>query len=368
VKYLTLPFQKKIAILGLVFIILLVIAEVVLSWLKIFPDDYYTMTPNSGFTWIINSKEIEGIQGDSEVLFDKHGARSISDIENKENKIAVFGGSTTACLALTQSLTWSALLEKKLGDTYWVGNFGRPGNSSNHHVLQFKHILEKPELSGVKTVLVMQGVNDFIGYLVSSKRYINSSDEELEKIAFQHTPNKWFSIRQTNLFRLMAKAKKKIMFYFVHKEYLTKVAKDIRGLRKESELIDSLPPLAEGLNHYQKNTEKIIRLANEKNIKVIFITQATMWKPNLEEKYEKLLLTSGFENNEAFYSTLALYDGMNAFNDRLRSVCNQNNISYIDLDIPKTTASFYDDFHFNESGAKLVADQLSQSLKTLLKK
>lgn len=364
-KYFTLPSLKKLTILGIIFIILLIIAEIILSWFKLFPDDYYTMTPNSGFTWTITPNEIIGIQGDSEIAFDAIGARSISNLEEKENKIAVFGGSTTACFALTQQLTWPALLEKKLGDTYWVGNFGRPGNSSNHHVLQFKHILEKPELKEVKTVLIMQGVNDFVGSLVSKERYINSDTKSLEKFAFQHTPEVDLPFhKKLTLYKLAVSAKNKIKFHFKHKEHLTKAVATITNLRHNAELTNTLPDLTESLNHYEKNTLELIKLAKAKGIQLIFIQQSTMWKPDLEAEYEKLLLTSGFENNDGFYSTEALYQGMEVFNAKLKDICNQNNISFIDLDLPKTTDSFYDDFHFNESGARLVSNQIYQFLSS----
>ena len=135
-------FLKKLAFSGIFTIILLVLIEIILSFLQIFPDDYYTGTPNSGFTWKINPEEIIGIHQDSEVSYDEFGARSISNYQDATHKIVAFGGSTTACFALTDSKTWTALLDKKMGDSYWVGNFGRPGNSSNHHVLQFKHMLD----------------------------------------------------------------------------------------------------------------------------------------------------------------------------------------------------------------------------------
>lgn len=200
---------KKLAISGIVTLIVLILAEITLSILQIFPNDYYTNTPNSEFTWKINFDEIIGIKQDSKVSFDALGARSTSNYKNKAHKIVVFGGSTTACFALTQEKTWPALLEKKLGDDYWVGNFGRPGNSSNHHTLQFKHILEKPELKDVKTVLIMQGVNDFVGYLISEENYINSTDQSLKKIAFQHIPNDYLPFfKRFSIYRLAYRAKK----------------------------------------------------------------------------------------------------------------------------------------------------------------
>lgn len=360
---------KKLVFSGVFTLILLIVVEIILSFFNLFPADYYTMTPNSGFTWEINPNEITGINQDSEILFDELGARSISNYEDAANKIVVFGGSTTACFALTQSKTWSALLEKKLGDSYWVGNFGRPGNSSNHHVLQFEHMLKKEELSDVKTVLIMQGVNDLVGYLISPERYLNLPDKKLKNIAFQHIPDGNIPFyKKLTLYKLARRAKQNISFYFKHKNYLTQAVTDIKLLRTQVERIHKLPELTEGLARYEKNILNIIDQAKKKNIRVIFITQATMWKPNLEAQYENLMLTSGFQNNEAFYSTEALYHGMETFNERLKTVCNHNNVSYIDLKLPKTTASFYDDFHFNESGAALASDEISKALKVLLKK
>ncbi|QHI38128.1 hypothetical protein IMCC3317_35140 [Kordia antarctica] len=361
-------FLKKLALSGVFTLILLVLVEIILSFFQLFPADYYTMTPNSGFTWKINSEEITGIYQDSEVSFDELGARSISKYQDKEHKIVVFGGSTTACFALTQSKDWPALLEKKLGDSYWVGNFGRPGNSSNHHVLQFKHILEKPELSDVKTVVIMQGVNDFVAYLISADSYLNSPNKDLKRFAFQHIPDDHLPFyKRFTLYKLGSSAKRNILFYFKHSDHLTKAVEDIKLLKQKSKIIDELPDLTAGLAHYEKNIKDLIKQANEKKIKLVFVTQATMWKPDLEKKYEDLMVTSGFANNEAFYSTKAFYEGMEVFNERLMKVCDQNNISYVDLKLPKTTESFYDDFHFNESGAELTSDQIAQSLKMLLK-
>ncbi|AXG69447.1 GDSL-like lipase/acylhydrolase family protein [Kordia sp. SMS9] len=359
-------FLKKLAFSGIATLVLLIIAEIILSLLEVVPSNYYVNTPNSSFTWEINKDEIIGIQQDSEVSFDGLGARSISDYENASHKMIVLGGSTAACFALTQEKAWPALTEKKLGNQYWVGNFGRPGNNSNHHVLQLAQLLEKPALKDTKTVLVMQGVNDLVAYLISKDRYLHLPELHLKKFAFQHVPDDhlpWY--KQLTLYKLAGRAKANIAFYFNHKDHLTKTVLDIRALKKQSKIIEELPDLTAGLARYEENIKTMIQLAKSKNIRLVFVTQATMWKPNLEPQYEELMITSGFENNEAFYSTTALYGGMELFNQRLKTVCAQQNVPCIDLQLPKTTESFYDDFHFNESGAELTSEQIAGKLKRL---
>ena len=213
----------------------------------------------------------------------------------------------------------------------------------------------------------MQGVNDFVAYLISADRYLNLPEEKLKRFAFQHVPNDHLPLyKRSTLYQLAFRAKQNIVFYFKHKDHLTGTVQDIKDLKKKSKIIQELPDLTAGLNHYEKNILNIIKQANDKNVQLIFVTQATMWRPDLEPKYEELMLTSGFQNNEAFYSTPALHKGMEVFNERLKMVCKQQNIPCIDLQLPKTTESFYDDFHFNESGAKLTADQLSKELKNIL--
>ncbi|MDN3664294.1 SGNH/GDSL hydrolase family protein [Algibacter miyuki] len=360
-------YLKKLMFSGVFTLVILIIAEIILSFFNLFPSEFYTGTPHSGFTWVIDSNKITGIHQNSEVAFDALGARSTTNYDDDKPKIVTFGGSTTACFALTQTKTWPALLETKLNNDYWVGNFGRPGNSSNHHIEQFKHILEKPELSNTKVVVIMQGVNDFVAYLISAERYLNTPKYDLNRVAFQHSPNAYLPFhKRFTLFKLASRAKKNILFYLMHKDYLTKTVENIKDLKKRSKIIDELPNLEPALEHYTANIENLIQQANNKKIKLIFVTQATMWKPNLEKKYEDLIVTSGFANNEAFYSTRSLHEGMAIFNTRLKAVCKKNNVSCLDLQLPKTTASFYDDFHFNESGAELASDQIADYLKPLL--
>ena len=356
---------KKLSFTAIIIILLLIVVEIILSLVAFSPKGYYTNTPNSGFEWKLEHEKLIGINENAKISFDELGARTISNY-NKKEKIAVFGGSTTACFALSQNKTWTALLEKKLGSEYWVGNFARPGNNSNHHILQFKHILKKPELNDVKTVIIMQGVNDFLGFLGLKENYLNSKTEQLKPLAFQIYPKENIPfIKRLNIYKLAALAKNNVVNKFRRKNHLTKVAVDIKSKRQQATHIDSLPNLNEGLKKYTENTNTLIKLAKAKNIRLIFVEQATMWQPNLKPEYEKLLLSSGFLNNTQFYSTEAFNRGMKQFNTITEKLCNENNVDYIKLSLPKSTESFYDDFHFNESGANLVASKIAEYLKKI---
>jgi len=49
---------------------------------------------------------------------------------------------------------------------------------------------------------------------------------------------------------------------------------------------------------------------------------------------------------------------MKKYNDIVRTVCQENNVQCIDLTkhLPSNTNVFYDDCHFNENGAEMVAE------------
>lgn len=353
-------FLKRIKYYTISTLIILVIAEVVLSLLNIFPNDYYTNTPNVNHKYPENPSKIDGISGSYEIAFDYLGSRSVSDYSKATHKIVALGGSTTICSALTQEKTWTALLDKKLGDSYWVGNFARSGNSSNHHVLQFQHILDKPELKDTEIVLMLVGVNDCRGYLISQDRYMHMSDLDVKKSAFKHIPNSELPfLRRLTLFKLAKQAEQKIRFYTQPRRPLDYLEK----FENKTEPMTKLPDLTDGLNHYEDNLKKIIKEAEKRNIKVIFITQPTLWQKDLLDKYKTLLAARAHYNKTPLYTGEALNKIMTIFNKRLMTVCNQYNIPVIDLQLPKNETIFYDDMHFNESGAEVVTAKVHSFLK-----
>jgi hypothetical protein len=360
-KYLqVVSFIKKIIFSVTVFIVLLVIAEVILSWLKIFPNDYYTNTPNISYEYAENPNKIDGITGAYKLSYDALGSRSVSDYSKATQKIVAFGGSTTICAALTQEKTWTALLDKKLGDAYWVGNFARSGNSSNHHVFQFQHILNKPELKDTKIVLMLVGVNDCRGYLISQDKYINMPDLDVKKSAFKHMPNSELPfLKRLTLFKLAKQARQRILFYSQPRRPLDY----LKTYNSKKEPKNELPDLTNGLNHYEQNLIKIIAEAKKREIKLIFITQPTLWKKNLSDKYKTLLAARSYYNKTPLYTGEALNEIMTVFNKRLINVCERYNIHVIDLQLPKNKTIYYDDMHYNEFGAKVVATKVFNFLK-----
>ncbi|KYG80160.1 hypothetical protein MB14_16595 [Roseivirga ehrenbergii] len=335
-----------------------------------FPSGYYTYPPNSQFDIDIDLQYINGIYDTiSTVSFNSIGARSGEITESTKHKIIAIGGSTTACFALRQEKTWTSLLNDKLGEDYWVGNFGRLGNDTNHHVQQVNQLLEHDALKDTEAVIFLVGTNDFGRFLGDENNYLGSSEYQTKLAAFAYLPNSEIPFyRRLTLFKLLKKAKQ---------SYLASTSKNAFGLsqhqmqtlRQSSKKSDTLPDLSESLQHYENNLRSIISSVKSKGIAPIFMTQPTMWSEGLEDQYEKLLLMGGSYDRSnpdslLYFTPRVLDTGIGRFNESLMRVCKEEGVLYLDLDskMPKTTASFYDDCHFNENGAKQVADLLYKFL------
>jgi hypothetical protein len=67
------------------------------------------------------------------------------------------------------------------------------------------------------------------------------------------------------------------------------------------------------------------------------------------------------ESHPSYYSSEALATGMQKYNDTLLNICQERHLECVDLSsiLVKDTTVFYDDAHFNESGARKVSIVLS---------
>lgn len=367
-------FQKiKTTIIRIIifFVLGIGLAEAVLPLFIDFPDKFLIATPNSSFSWPINTKHTPGITIDTALVnYNSIGARSAEIPSSCEHKIIAIGGSTTACYALNQDKTWTYLLNNYLNsEKYWLGNFGRPGNNSNHHIYQTEEILSLAELEDTEIALFLIGVNDFACFITSENKYLNQAPYKTQLAAFAHVPDTilpWY--RRLAIFKLLKRIKLKIQQENSSADLGTALEK-LRKERLNMPRLDSIPDLTIALAHYRKNLKKIITVCKNKKVQPVFMTQASMWKNNLNPKYDSLLLSyqvyyPGLSKSYCL-SNSALEKGMIAFNQQLKKVCKEEKVLLIDLEsvIPKSTQSFYDDCHFNESGAQLVAQEVYSFLK-----
>jgi lysophospholipase L1-like esterase len=314
-----------------------------------------------------------GVSGAGEFIVNSNGLRGDELGPDYTYRILAIGGSTTEGLYLDQRETWTKLLQEFLNQRVphhrvWVGNGGKSGRTTPHHAVALSH-LPLEEL-GVDAVLLLIGGNDLSHHLAwSGTRDLNHAptEEALLPEVFLATPDEPL-YKRTALWRLLRGTKQRLL-----ESTQDEVGQAYTSWRthrqKASEIRRELPDLRLALDTYAGNVHALIDIAARRSVRPIFMTQPSLWRPDLPERLEALLWMGGIGDfmryaGKAYYSAEALQNGMAAYNETLLRVCEERRIECVDLAslLDKDTTVFYDDMHFNEAGARKVAELLAQYL------
>ena len=344
-------------------------------------DKFCVWPPLLEQTFEPDSLLFPGIKGTSLFQINENGFRGEKGPDTHKTNFLVLGGSTAECLYLDQQETWPFLIGLGLcrsdhsgeKSNYWVGNAGRSGYSSRHNILEMRHLL--PQFPAIDTVLILIGGNDFLRRLHEGENYSPAYDkQELMERTFLIRPLKsyqpWYKrLALWHLIRIQIREYQKMQHKETVQDASGKFLKEWREARTKSEqFIRQLPTMETALEEYQNNLLEIIRLADSLSVEIVLMTQPVMWRPQMSPA-DDVLLTAGALGlgNEAgqFYSTEALYGGMEMYNEVTRNTAISKGKKLVDLArlIPPNQTMFYDDMHFNEYGAQRVAEEVLRCLR-----
>lgn len=343
-------------------------------------NKYYVYPPHHRRESHPSPEIMPGVQGKATFLTNSDGIRGDEMSPQHTYRILAVGGSTTQCSYLDQAESWpyrlQQLLNKEFGHDHriWVGNSGKSGHDTRDHIVQLEYIL--PQHNEIDTVILLVGANDIGRRLGEDKEYdpnaLNRPDTRREILAraFYNYPLYSISegIKGTAIWGLMRRAK----VFQTLRSKIRNMTEDTGGQiyqqrrmyrAKASLTLDHLPDLSTGLDEYTRNLGELARIARRHSVRVIFMTQPSMYRPDLSEEYCKLLWLGGVGNyfytepGHAYYSVQAMAEAYIAYNKALLQFCEQQRLECIDLAsrVPKDTRAFYDDAHFNETGAEIVS-------------
>lgn len=369
-------YKVATVLLGLVGAVLL--GEILL-WLVLPPQDrFYVWPPHFQSTLRPNPDILPGISGEAIFKINSAGIRGEEFTTGQTYRILAVGGSTTECLYLDQTEVWTSLLERKLSEAkhkaIWVGNLGRSGRNTRHHLLQLKYFL--PQLPKIDAVLILAGVND-LHIRLSDLEYDPDTtarptfEDDYMRAAFAFAPPALpaYHYKRLGWWRMARTFKD---------NYLTEVkAQPIQDSTGETlsqwrryrhhaeEIVDAIPDLRTALEEYRRNLNAIVDLAQQRAVRPILLTQPTLWRSGMTQEDTDLLWMGGIGSfqlgkGHKYYSASTLDKIMQQYNETLLDVCRQRAIDCIDLarTLPKDRTVFYDDVHFNETGAQKVAELL----------
>lgn len=331
-------------------------------------------------------KQMPGVQGAAKFTGNDVGLRGPNFPTDSESayKIVTIGGSTTESLYLDDSEEWPHLLMERLnarrpGITTWAANGGQSGRNTTDHLELIRAL---PVLSQVELLIFLIGINDMNPTLSFAGRPTQETLEANSLLFRKQVVNGGRRLRpprpyfkRTELFELGKRSSAPILEKFSPSAGLGWLGvgpgsfiENKRQQRAAAATVP-LPGLEIGLEEYRGRIQAIAAECRGRGLRCLFLTQPTIWREDLTPK-ETSLLWFGWVRRESqspgYLSVADLATAMDAFNRELLSVCASDGLECFDLAsrIPKDTSAFYDDAHFNESGARLVADQLAGYLSS----
>lgn len=343
-------------------------------------QNYYVRPPHLHAIFLPSSQIFPGVGKRARFTIDSLGFRGDELPKDAKYRILAIGGSTTECAYIDQPKTWVELLGKRLNELgkarVWVANAGVSARTSRNHVLHLKYLLT-PKLN-FNLIINLEGVTDLMGNLNRGDYRKPFSENAVMAQAFDVSPVNLKDPKTEFLFivRNMGSVRfiRALFDRIRHKEFIEDTSGRFywnwRYRRRHSgKFVDHLPDLKEPLNDYRRNINAMIDIADERHVRILFLTQPYLWKPEMT-KAESDLLWYGWvfdpkTGRYNFYTVPALIEGMDAYNRVLLDVCRKRGVECIDLEkmIPKTTEYFYDDVHFTEKGCLRISQILFQYLR-----
>jgi lysophospholipase L1-like esterase len=327
-----------------------------------------------------------GVSGPSVFRVNSLGLRADEPGAGDAPVVLAVGGSTTECLVLDQSEAWPRLVQDALsagGTQAWVGNAGRSGHGTREHVYQVPILLDA--LPRTDALLVLAGVND-LGLRLAQDADYDPDFLQAPGVDAQQVPRA-FSLypvdyagdlpfyKRTELWARGRALKHRLASRLGvgtsqggRGEGITRW----RGNRAHAtELRDALPSLGPALAEYERNLTRIVQAAGARGVTVVLLTQPSLWRADLEPEAQATLWWGGvgdFQRPGArvpYYTAQALAEGCSLYNEATLRVAQRTGALAFDLAsvVPRTREMFYDDMHFTEAGARLVAEAVAVFLR-----
>jgi lysophospholipase L1-like esterase len=274
--------------------------------------------------------------------------------------IITVGGSTTECHFLSDEKTWPFRLSQELKHQFpgvWLNNAGLDGHSTFGHQLLLDDYLKKLH---PKVILFLTGVNDIE----------NDGPSFYDKLT---TKNAYPGL---------------LHFFYNNSEVINVAVNLSRGIRAQKfnnttqqakipgqlgELDMTSAQMRERLVRQKKYTEayreRLSRIADtciSNNMLPVFLTQPCLYGTGTDSVTGVNLATAKVE--EGMNGKL-LFDLLSLYNTEVKSVCAQKKVPCIDLAtmMPKNSLYYYDQTHYTNEGAQLIAQLVEEKLKEILR-
>ncbi|BBM84213.1 SGNH/GDSL hydrolase family protein [Candidatus Uabimicrobium amorphum] len=312
-----------------------------------------------------------GISDVSNYTINHLGLRGKSP-SNKDFFAISFGNSTTECLLLDDKETWSQLTMDVINtqqqqQPFTLNISAKSGLRPYHNVMHLNSLLDK----GISFKLAIF-LPCFIAGLDRGYRELTEEDKSkafANSVVFPKTfPPR---LRETLLYQAWKDLGKRIITDIKSEFGITQKTRSWKSIyeqrmryqkaKKSNQLSDfHQQVLSLYIKEFRETTIEFIKICQQNNIQVILLSQPVMYKENLEEKYiDRYILRS---KKAVFVPTPRLYHEIaGAFAREIEKIATQKQVHYINLyaQLSSEFECYYDQYHFNEYGAKRIAEIIS---------
>lgn len=271
--------------------------------------------------------------------FDKR----LDDTTSHPIKIFCLGGSTTE-FPDHAGRDWPSRVEAILRTKPGLGNVevyncGRRWYTSLHSLINYETNLRKYKPS---VIVIMQSINDLLENADFS--YFSHGTFREDYGHFYGAVNR--IIDRRSLWR-----------------YLRDVFSGIWYADSQRAITTNSFP---GLKAYTRNIRTIIELAKHDSTQVILMTEPFIIKRNMTNEELAAIGTLRVEamNDTMAWSNETIVNGMEQYNNAMKSIAQENNLPLIDLDneVPKSLLYFRDEVHYQDTTFSLISPFIAARL------
>lgn len=308
---------------------------------------FHLVPPGTTSTFHPLPDVIRGIEGPSRYTANSLGTRGPEPPpRDAAHRVLCVGGSTTQCLLLDDAETWPQVAAAELardpgptGRAFWFGNAGQSGYGTWHHVRLMEN---EALLAQVDSVLFLCGINDLMRALQGRSLAAAIGAQPLyESSNVYRLIDRWRNVARTRRRHMSETAD-------------AAVYRERRQNRARGRPVAALPDLAAALAQYRENLATLADACARAGVRAVFATQPVLWREDLPP-VDDATLWIGVLPDGGVPPTALLRDAMERFNAVVRSFCAERGLDLIDLaPVAGDAASFYDDCHFTEHGARRV--------------
>ena len=358
-----------------VFLLLLVNVLITPVNLKRASETFITLPPNQDYKVKVVGDVTPGFSGISRITTDGHGFRVTHPVDYKNKgdvyRIFAIGASTTAQLLLSDEKTWTALLEKDLekawGKKVEIINTGVNGVRAEQHFITFENILQySPD-----AVIFLMGINDWTkhvrdNFLSQGASPTQSAEAPGATAGTQEASTGFmrllnaFDIRKSLIWLGLTGLRNRL-FDVVFIDDGSYYSNQNNSLARTDVREFSTTTVSE---NYKAWVERLIGKCAETRTRCIFVNQPNAYSPEISKELKVRLWMTPTEETY----TLGLPDLerlAKVYNNWLIATAGRQGMEVCDIAsaVPPTTDYLYDDCHFNEGGARLVASLIASCLR-----